>query len=72
MDFAVVKFENNTYSEVPVGWLSNVDKTECWWPKCQNPCSLMLRNVVPGSAMVEWKKYRISVECYACKVVINQ
>lgn len=63
--YAVVKFADNSFSEIPVKWLFDNDSS-CWWPsKHKNPSGLMLKDIQPD--VNTWEIHEVHVECYTCK-----
>lgn len=64
MEYAVVQFEDASYSEVPINWIvddSNSTSTYCWWPpnNIKNLSTLITRKTLPNPKT--WQKHCVSI-----------
>lgn len=67
--YAVVQFiSDQTYSEVPVSWLTD-DRQYCYWPnKAKNAAHFIEKYVKPTK---QWSKFAVAIECFCGKIIFK-
>lgn len=62
--YAVVRFEDETVSEIPSTWLTD-DNKYCYWPNSKNVSIFINKSLEPDHNL--WLKYPVEVEIFCGK-----